>query len=654
MKITNAARSRWAGMLLFTGLMLAGCQLMAATVRRGLMVGIDHYDPTYINSPLNSCTNDAIGMKWSVLSDAGRWSPGNVSVLIDAQATKTAIRTAISQMAAAAVSGDLVVYFHSSHGGRHSGYDAYVATYNANYEDYELAADLATFQSGVTVIIIVDSCYSGGMFKELVPGVNDWDFAGNVMRKLDALQQAAGLEKAVSIGWLTASDYDELSWAGDPYSLFAGYVIEGFYNADANVNGDVTFLELYDYAAPLTLAENPSQTAQAMNTSLLSATIAAATRTHTAAFTMTGTPKLNGAVQSSIALPAGSNLSGGFAYRAENGAVSNANMIAVVGLVNGANLWDGGEPLVVYSGVPSQSGSTGKAAWTNLTVPAALGACSLRYKAYQSANTAQCISDFKTSPPVSNSAAMEGLVATVTVEASEPSFHKTGSPTLNGQVRDGIAMPGGGNLSGSFPYLAKNGQDTNVAMVTVVGLVNSANQWTGGIPQVVYSGVPSLAGDAGTAVWTDLSVPASAPCLKLRFKAYSATSEGQCISNFQTNPPTADSGAMEGVVATVGDLWAAATDAGSGWSWLSWFGYFAQHGNGWIFHAERGWTYCVGSSTVNLWLWSTSPTWMWSSDATYPFLWSHSLQSWVWYYTGTGHGTGGWYYNFATGSAVWL
>ena len=241
--------------------------------RYGLMVGIDHYDPAYGPGDLGSCINDANGFRDCLLEDSSRWNASNITTITDSGAKKYLIRSRLSTLAGTASSGDLVVYFHSSHGGSNGGTSTYLCSYNADYNDWELAADLSNFANGVSVIIVIDACYSGGMFKE--NGEFVWPFARNVLENLERIKRAKGISRGPDVAFMTACDYYETCWAGDPYSLFAGYLIEGFTSGDGNGDGNFTFKELFDYAYPRALAENPSQHAQSSNNTLLSATIAA-------------------------------------------------------------------------------------------------------------------------------------------------------------------------------------------------------------------------------------------------------------------------------------------------------------------------------------------------------------------------------------------
>ena len=190
-----------------------------------LCVGINTYSSG--NSTLAGCVNDAAYF-YTNLVERGGWTTDHMTKLTDTGATKAAIRKAITNCAAQAVSGDTFVYQHSSHGGRNSGQSVYLCTHEGYYEDYELAADLAKFASGVKVVIVVDACHSGGLFKgNTTAKAAKTTF--NLAERVTALMEEnrarrlargeRGVEKSIAaseIGWVTAADYPE-------YSLDGGY-----------------------------------------------------------------------------------------------------------------------------------------------------------------------------------------------------------------------------------------------------------------------------------------------------------------------------------------------------------------------------------------------------------------------------------------------
>ncbi|MFA5344134.1 MAG: caspase family protein [Kiritimatiellia bacterium] len=254
--------------------------------RRALLAGIDHY--SYSPSDLNTCTNDANGVRDTMLlaDPSNRWQSANLVTLTDARATKEAIRSNLYAMAVNSVAGDLALYFHSSHGGQ-STTSTYLCAYNADFTDAELADDLALFQAGAKVVIILDTCYSGGMFKpDGVAAEAEWRFVERVMahyRQVKAQQYkrlglAAPKNLGANIAFMTASASNESSWTSSYYSLYTGNLIQGCSLPFVNTNQDreYSFMELHAYAAKETLLAEPTQYAQTYNPDLLQDTIARA------------------------------------------------------------------------------------------------------------------------------------------------------------------------------------------------------------------------------------------------------------------------------------------------------------------------------------------------------------------------------------------
>ncbi|MDY0149538.1 MAG: caspase family protein, partial [Kiritimatiellia bacterium] len=264
-----------------------------------VVVGLNEYNSSYIGSGnwLNGCEPDANHIFTNILK-RGDWNVLSAQKKLSAAGTKAAIRGAIANYAATAVAGDTFFYFHSSHGGQNSGTSVYLCTYDSDYEDTELAADLSQFAAGVKVVVMVDACHSGGLFKSVQAGTRavrptkgGWDLAGIVSQIMDeqrAAKLAAGKRDVLSrvssseIGWITAADYDQYSWDGGPNGggVFTDKVIEGWTNNPPNscdLNGDnyANFYELWDYAWDVAnSADLEYTTAMAHNTNVLLNTMA--------------------------------------------------------------------------------------------------------------------------------------------------------------------------------------------------------------------------------------------------------------------------------------------------------------------------------------------------------------------------------------------
>ena len=273
----------------------------------GVFVGLNKYSSSYIGSSgwLNGCVPDANHI-YTNTTQRGDWTAATVTRLLDGAGTKAAIRRSITNYAAEAVAGDTFFYYHSSHGGQNSGTSVYLCAFDNDYQDTELAADLQKFATGVKVVVMVDACHSGGLFKSARAGTRavrppsgTWDLAGIVSRIMDetrAERLAAGMrdvETRVSsseIGWVTAADYDQYSWDGDDGGAFTDAVIYGWDSGFCdnatygNQDGYANFYELWNYAKDIAIGypgefdpydgSSYETDAQAHNTNVLLATLA--------------------------------------------------------------------------------------------------------------------------------------------------------------------------------------------------------------------------------------------------------------------------------------------------------------------------------------------------------------------------------------------
>ena len=257
----------WAGLMGF--LALSGT---APAARFGLFVGLNEYNTAYVPADnwLSWCVADAGSMRTNLIARGGGWATSNTTLLVNSAGAKTAIRAALSNYAAKAVSGDVAVYYHSSHGGNDdlSQANVYLCSYNADYTEDELAADLLAFAAGVKMIVVVDACHSGGLFVETArraenearrAAAREWNLAARVSQKM-AERRAAGLaagSKEISkrlapgeVGWMTACAYYEYSYesADIGHGWFTHRLLQGFDYGDSSGDGQASFQELFDYA----------------------------------------------------------------------------------------------------------------------------------------------------------------------------------------------------------------------------------------------------------------------------------------------------------------------------------------------------------------------------------------------------------------------
>ena len=282
----------------------------ASAAHVAVCVGVNKYDTDYVprDNWLNGCVSDASNL-WTNFTQRGEWAPADATLLLDGAATKDAIRDAITNAAAAASPGDVFVYTHSSHG--YSWPDEETGAYTANtgicaydddYEDFELAADLAKFPSGAKVVVFVDACHSGGLFKArngararsrsaaALPSPAPFALAERVGAEIDAIRAKEPVRRGVrpkgisssEIGWVTAADYYQYSWDSEDVvgGEFTTAAIQGWRTGACDVApcGDedcyADFYELWNYAKDIAIGHGPPGTedyteAQCLNADVL-------------------------------------------------------------------------------------------------------------------------------------------------------------------------------------------------------------------------------------------------------------------------------------------------------------------------------------------------------------------------------------------------
>ena len=258
----------------FTGLILGLCCWAAASVSQAtnyaLCTGLNKYKTSYVSSSsfLNGCVPDAKNV-YTNITLRGEWDKANATQFLNSEGTFAAVSNKLMEFASAAVSGDVVLYYHSSHGYQDSGKNTGICMYDQDMPDSSFAKILANFKSGVKVIIVLDTCHSGGMFKSLrrdgstraLDTGAPFAFAQRVNEELAAIradEAARGIKAAklqvLECAWVTAADYNQYSWDGDEGGAFTecyiGSVKSGACDKSPYGNGDsyATFMEMFNYA----------------------------------------------------------------------------------------------------------------------------------------------------------------------------------------------------------------------------------------------------------------------------------------------------------------------------------------------------------------------------------------------------------------------
>ena len=193
--------------------------------RHGLFVGVNEY-AVYPDGgrpgTLHGCVADARNVR-DACCELGGWTASRCRLLEDRGATRAAIRGALTDLADAAKPGDVVLFFHSSHGGVDPSAgpddDTYLCAYDRPWPESEIWSDLSRFREGVKLVCIVDACHSGGLIGKdaSVPAFRPPE---ELVRRIGARFAGARRDGGIrleDVGWITAA-------AGAQYSLDAGKI----------------------------------------------------------------------------------------------------------------------------------------------------------------------------------------------------------------------------------------------------------------------------------------------------------------------------------------------------------------------------------------------------------------------------------------------
>ncbi len=274
-------------------LLLAGVVLVAAACgnlltgsdsdgggNRAVLVGISQYQVPSFN--LRYADDDALDY-FDALVRGSNWSPGDITVLLNSAATKSAIESAIAGTGSGLSSGDKFVFFFSGHGttgpdqppiDEGGGVEAYLAPHDAlsnsfanDISDDELETWLSALPTN-NILVVLDASFSGGFTRgRPVPGAR----LKYIDRGATAVQPGGidGMTKDLNrSGWIaqTASAANEspLESSVLQNGVFTFYMVEGMLGP-ANPDGDrISAQQAFAYAAPRATAfysgQHPQQT----------------------------------------------------------------------------------------------------------------------------------------------------------------------------------------------------------------------------------------------------------------------------------------------------------------------------------------------------------------------------------------------------------
>jgi uncharacterized caspase-like protein len=245
-----------------------------------VIAGVSLYQLSSIN--LNYADDDAVDF-FNNINTGVNWDPGRITLLLNSQATKSAIRDAIFDTASRMGPDDFFVFYFSGHGtysnfdvspiDESDGTDEYLVPHDAQrgsianlIRDDELDNWLSAVP-GNNVCVICDSSFSGGMFKAKY-GVKF--FLQPWHEDTETFLRSDGITKDVRRpGYIvmTASDDDEspIETSALRNGVYTFYLVEGLMGP-ANTGGNsISAQEAHDYAASKSTAFWPEMHPQILD-----------------------------------------------------------------------------------------------------------------------------------------------------------------------------------------------------------------------------------------------------------------------------------------------------------------------------------------------------------------------------------------------------
>ncbi len=151
--------------------------------KRAVCIGINDYPGTF--NDLNGCVNDA--NDWAdLLRNEFSFAEENVKLLLDGEATKSNILSALGDLVTGAKPEDVVVFTYSGHGtwvydqgerDESDNRDEAICAHDENVLDDELREIIRRIDPEAHLTVISDSCHSGSVTRAMLARAHDQDEA---------------------------------------------------------------------------------------------------------------------------------------------------------------------------------------------------------------------------------------------------------------------------------------------------------------------------------------------------------------------------------------------------------------------------------------------------------------------------------------------
>lgn len=215
-----------------------------------LVVGIAQYEHV---TPLPLAVHNDAHAVAQLLSDPRYcgYAPGHVRLLIDAEATRSALETALRDLALQTTRTSTVLIYFSGHGGQ-SAAGAYLLPVDARLGSEQVLAETALSAEALTValraipahqlIVLLDCCFAGGLGQPKDAEGAAFTYG---LTNTDYVRLGTGSGRVI----LAAARADQPAWiqTDAPHSLFTRCLLDGLRGGIGSEDGLIHIFALYDF-----------------------------------------------------------------------------------------------------------------------------------------------------------------------------------------------------------------------------------------------------------------------------------------------------------------------------------------------------------------------------------------------------------------------
>ena len=225
-----------------------------------VIIGVSRYSDTHIQSLRYANADAEYFYNWLISSTGGKYSPDNIKLLLDKEATSKNIKDALFNWLRQAIEEDVVIIYFAGHGSPDSPdtpENLFLLPYDTQYDNiaatgfpmWDVETAIKRFIKAKRIIVIADACHSGGVGQSFDVarrsargiGVNP------ISTRLEQLSKAGKGVAVISASGDKQTSQEGSQWGGG-HGVFTYYLMEALKgNADYNQDNKVSLGELIPY-----------------------------------------------------------------------------------------------------------------------------------------------------------------------------------------------------------------------------------------------------------------------------------------------------------------------------------------------------------------------------------------------------------------------